>query len=288
MLFTQLKAAYPHEETSWRGNKNKCNNPAGSKKKFAWEPWPAEWNEFKDFLRDMKPKPSPKHTLNRLKNSLRKYGPGLCEWSSPTDQNNNKSDNVLLLDPLDGKTWTPKQIASASDCTLNTVYKRIKNLWTLYELLPGKKSKFLRDKWLQADALPKPEPKGQKKVHRPITQVPSLQKILDLSQIDDDLYEETGEERVKNFNEICDEYDAAIDWVNAFNAGLPLPPRPNLKYLKNLLVKITPERVALRFTPIPPEPKPVPTYSYKHDPADCMPDDEYDHGDEYDCDDGDL
>jgi hypothetical protein len=265
MLFTELKTAYPWEFNSWRGNKNKCNNPAGSKKKFAWEPWPAEWNEFKDFLLDMEPKPSPEHTLERLNNSLRKYGPGLCVWTLPDAQNNNKSDNVLLVDPLDGKVWTPKKIANATGVAENAVRKRIKLSWTLYELLENKKSKFLRDKWLQADALPKAPPKGPKKVLRPIEQVPSLQRCLDLCPIDDDHYE--GETRIKNFPEICDEYDAFIDWVDDFNAGLPVPQHPPVKYLK---VRVAPDRVALRFTPKPPEP--APTYSSKHDPADCMPD----------------
>jgi hypothetical protein len=247
-------------------------------------PWPPERETFKKFLVGMGACPGPgPYTLHRIENDNPHYGPGLCKWALwalKEEQNNNKSDNVLLVDPLDGKKWTPKKIAEETGVTENMVRKRIKLLWTLYELLENKKSKFLRDKWLQADALPKPEPKGPKKVLRPITEVPSLARCLALSPIDDDHYEEIGETWVKNHNEICDEHDALIDWVNAFNAGVvPMPPYPNLKFLKNLLLKMTPERVALRFTPIPPPPTPAPTYSYKHDPADCMPDDEYDHDD---------
>jgi hypothetical protein len=107
--------------------------------------------------------------------------------------------------------------------------------------------------------------------------VPSLETCLASSPIDDDHFEEIGEMRIAHHDEICDEYDAVIDWVNAYNAGLPLPPCP-MKYLKLKLPP--PEIVALRFTPKPPEPEPAPTYSYKHDPADCMPGDEYDHDDE--------
>jgi hypothetical protein len=278
MLFTKLKAAYPHEETSWRGNKNKCNNPAGSKKKFAWEPWPAEWNEFKDFLRDMKPKPSPKHTLNRLDNSLRKYGPGLCEWALPEAQNNNKSDNVPLVDPLNGKKWTPKKLANLHGISVNTIYKRISSLWTITELVFGKQSQYLRDIYLLLDALPDLKPPGKKVVHRPITSIPSLDEYLlvppaiwssreyhDLNnpkfdplgdphpelEVDEALYEDLGILRRQHHAEICGEHDAVVDWVNAFNAGdEPMPPYPNLKYLKLKLPP--PETVALRFTPIPP------------------------------------
>src|SRR4029077_3224819 len=120
--------------------------------------------------------------------------------------------------------WTPKKIANARGVTVNTVYKRINKSWTLYELLAGKQSKFLRDKWLQADALPKPEPKGPKKVLRPIEHVPSLQRCLDSSPIDEDHAQKTGEQRIAHHDEICDEHDALIDWVNAFNAGVvPMP-----------------------------------------------------------------
>jgi len=227
----------------------------------------------------MGPRPGPGYSLERITNAVPKYGPGLCVWAPATVQNNNKSDNVQLVEPVTGKVWTPKQLAHLHGVSLNTIYKRISSFWSILELLAGKKSPSLRDLWLKLDELPKPEPKGPKKVLRPITRVPSLETCLTSSPIDDDHYYETGETRIKNFNEICDEHDAVIDWVNTFNAGLPLPPRPNLKFLKNFLVKMTPERVALRFTPVPPPPKPAPTYSYKHDPADCMPDDEYDHDD---------
>jgi hypothetical protein len=278
MQFAELTAAYSGEFNSWRGRKHHCNKPEN--KKAGWE-WSPEWNSFKDFFLSMKPKPDPTYTLERTANLVPKYGPGLCVWAPPEVQNNNKTDNVQLIEPTSGKKWTPQQLAKLHNVSPNTIYKRIKSLWTIFELIGGKKSPALRDIYVKVDEnYPKPQPKGPKKVHRPITQVPSLQKCLDLSPLDDDYYEETGVERVKNFNEICDEYDAAIDWADAFNAGAdPMPPYPNLKYLKNLLVKMTPERVALRFTPIPPEPKPAPTHSYKHDPADCMPDDEDDHDD---------
>jgi hypothetical protein len=233
-------------------------------------PWPPEWETFKKFLVGMGACPGPgPYTLHRIDNDNPHYGPGLCKWALKEEQNNNKSDNVLLVDPLDGKKWTPKKIAEETGVTENMVRKRIKLLWTLYELLANKKSKFFRDKWLQADALPKAPPKGPRKVLRPIEHVPSLQRCIAAMPIDEDHAQETGGIRHMHSAEVCDEYDAVIDWVNAYNAGLPLPPCP-MKYLKLKLPP--PEIVALRFTPKPPEPEPAPTYSDKYDPADCMPD----------------
>lgn len=266
----ELITLYGREWNSFRSRTAHC--------KKTNVPWPPEWETFKKFLVGMGACPGPgPYTLHRIDNDNPHYGPGLCKWALKEEQNNNKSDNVLLVDPLDGKKWTPKKIAKETGVAENAVRKRIKLLWTLYELLANKKSEFLRDKWLQADALPTAPPKGPKKVLRPITSVPSLDHFLAKAPIDDDHYEKTGEQRIAHFDEICDEHDTVIDWVNAYNAGLPIPVYPALKYLKLKLPP--PKTVALRFTPKPPEPKSAPTYSYKYDPADCMPDDEYDHDD---------
>jgi hypothetical protein len=280
MTFTELKTAYPWEFTSWRGNKNKCNNPAGPKKKFAWEPWPAAWDAFKDFLLDMTPKPDQAWTLERKENSLRKYGPGLCIWAPPEVQNNNKGDNVLRVDPATGKVWTPKKLANLHGISVNAIRKRIDS-WTITELVVGKQSQYLRDIYLLLDALPDLKHPGKKVVHRPIN-LNSLDYYLRRSPIDDDHARETGERRIAHVIEICDEYDAVDDWVLAFNEGSPVPAFPELKYLP--INTPSPERIASRFTPLPKEPKPAPdqapTYSfYKHDPADCMPDHEQDYDD---------
>lgn len=260
----------------------------------------------------MEPKPDKTWTLERINNSLRKYGPGLCIWAPPDVQNNNKSDNVQLIDPMTGKKWTPKKLANLHGISVNTIYGRIGNFWTITELVVGKQSQYLRDIYLLLDALPDLKPPGKKVVHHPITSVPSLDLFLcvppaiwgtreyhDLNnpnfdplgdphpelEVDEALYEDLGILRRLHHTEICDEHDAVVDWANAFNDGVdPMPPHPTLKYLKNLLVRMTPERVALRFTPVPKEPKSKPaptysTYSHNHAPADWMPDDEYDHPD---------
>ncbi len=54
------------------------------------------WLEsFSDFLADMGPRPTPKHSIDRIKNSLG-YQPGNCRWATMTVQNRNKRNNALL------------------------------------------------------------------------------------------------------------------------------------------------------------------------------------------------
>jgi hypothetical protein len=233
MPYGKLRLAYPREFNSWRGRKLACKKKGGK--------WSPEWDSFKGFLVSQEPCPGPgPYTLNRINNANPDYGPGLCNWALKDEQNNNKSDNVQLVEPVTGKVWTPKKIANATGVTVNTVYKRISSFWSILELMGGRKSPALHDLWVTLDELPKPEPIGPKKVLRPIKYLPSLRQCLASSPIDDDHYEETGVRRVAHYNEICDEYDAVVDWVNTFNAGVvPMPPRPNLKFLKNFLVKMT-------------------------------------------------
>lgn len=50
---------------------------------------------FGDFLADMGPKPTPKHTLER-KNSDGDYEPGNCVWATVAEQNKNTSRSVRI------------------------------------------------------------------------------------------------------------------------------------------------------------------------------------------------
>jgi hypothetical protein len=53
------------------------------------------WDSFENFLKDMGPKPSPKHTIER-KNNDRGYCPSNCRWATQMEQNRNKCTNVFV------------------------------------------------------------------------------------------------------------------------------------------------------------------------------------------------
>lgn len=83
---TALRERYRGEYNSWRNRKARVA-PAH---------WAKEFDDFGDFLRHVGPKPSPKHTLDRLSNHDPTYGPGLCAWRDKKEQANNRSTTHIL------------------------------------------------------------------------------------------------------------------------------------------------------------------------------------------------
>jgi hypothetical protein len=77
----------------WQAMKNRCYNPnvrqyknyggRGIKVCDRWR------NSFTAFLEDMGPKPSKKHSLDRI-NNIGDYEPGNCRWATVKQQNNNR------------------------------------------------------------------------------------------------------------------------------------------------------------------------------------------------------
>lgn len=102
---TQKQNFYRHGKStdmaygSWAGMMHRCYDPENS----AWPYYGARgikvcgrWRDsFDAFLEDMGPRPSRKHTIDRVNNDG-DYTPGNCRWATKRQQAQNRSNNVLI------------------------------------------------------------------------------------------------------------------------------------------------------------------------------------------------
>jgi hypothetical protein len=101
------------ERSSWLNMRQRCNYPghAGYKNyggrgiKVC-----ARWARFSVFLEDMGPKPSPKHSIDRIDNDG-DYEPGNCRWATKHEQIYN-SNLVRPVARSDGKIYPSASIAA--------------------------------------------------------------------------------------------------------------------------------------------------------------------------------
>ncbi len=92
-----------------------------------------EWrNDFQAFLRHIGPKPTPKHTVDRI-NSKGNYEPGNVRWATQKEQQNNRSDNVWM--EYNGETHTLKQWSEIAGIKYITFWWRWNQGWRGDKLL---------------------------------------------------------------------------------------------------------------------------------------------------------
>lgn len=84
-----------------------------------------EWmGSFERFRDDMGPRPTPKHTLERMNNSG-PYAPWNCRWATRSEQARNKRNTVFLA--LGGSRVARAAIVAESGIPLSTVRARLKD-----------------------------------------------------------------------------------------------------------------------------------------------------------------
>lgn len=81
-----------------------------------------EWESFEVFAKDVGPRPSKNHSLDRINNDGN-YEPGNVRWAIPIEQHGNKRNNILLT--IDGQTKTVTQWAREKNLNPSTLHKRL-------------------------------------------------------------------------------------------------------------------------------------------------------------------
>lgn len=82
----------------WSSMKNRCTNP-GNPNFVSWGGRGIEvckrWQFFENFYADMGPRPSPKHSIDRINNDGH-YEPSNCRWGTPDQQNSNRRTSRII------------------------------------------------------------------------------------------------------------------------------------------------------------------------------------------------
>lgn len=126
------------EWLAWHTAKNRCTNPNNQ----AWGDYGGRgirmcdrWlNDFGAFIADMGPRPSPKHSLDRVNNSLG-YEPGNCAWRTRIEQSRNRRDNRMV--EYDGRRVcvTEAMEIAGSPVRIDVVVKRLNAGWRVDDAL---------------------------------------------------------------------------------------------------------------------------------------------------------
>lgn len=84
------------------------------------------WLSFEQFLKDMGPRPSLSHSIER-RNNNGNYEPGNCYWATRREQQNNMRQNVRL--EFQGKTQTVAQWSRETGLKTGTIRARLRRGW---------------------------------------------------------------------------------------------------------------------------------------------------------------
>lgn len=91
------------------------------------------WRLYENFIADMGPPPTDRHTIDRIDNSLG-YSPENCRWATMKEQQNNRTNNRRIT--WNGGTLTLMQWAEKTGIDRSTIARRLDKLgWTVGDAL---------------------------------------------------------------------------------------------------------------------------------------------------------
>jgi hypothetical protein len=120
------------EHKIWMGIKCRCKCPSatgysryGGREIAVCDSWR---NSFEAFYRDMGPRPTPKHTVERIDND-KGYSKDNCCWATRTEQMRNMSRNHLIT--FNGRTQCLQEWADELGMNKATLRKRLRRGWPI-------------------------------------------------------------------------------------------------------------------------------------------------------------
>jgi hypothetical protein len=148
------RAHRPPEYRIWKQIKTRCHNPRVPQ----WKDYGGrgiriseEWDrDFTAFYRDVGPRPSPQHSIDRIDNNGPYTGPcaeypnGNCRWATRAEQMSHTSRSLFLT--FHGVTRTAHGWATVLNLKYGTIVNRLHRGWTIDETLatPAVNSRQLR------------------------------------------------------------------------------------------------------------------------------------------------
>lgn len=78
------------------------------------------WDRFRDFLADMGPRLIPDGSIERIDNTNRRYGPGLCRWATKAEQTRNRA--ITRWTEYEGERITVGELAGRLGIPYSTLH----------------------------------------------------------------------------------------------------------------------------------------------------------------------
>lgn len=115
------------EFSIWQGMRQRCYN----KNDDGYKNYGARgievcdrWNSsFENFYKDMGPKPSPKHSIDRFPNMNGNYEPNNCRWATSRQQTRNTRYNQFV--EIEGKRLCVKEWSEVLGVSTDSIYSRL-------------------------------------------------------------------------------------------------------------------------------------------------------------------
>lgn len=130
-----IERNYKAEYQCWQDMRRRCLNP--KRRDYARYGGRGikvcdRWASFATFLADMGPRPSPKHSLDRIDN-LGHYEPGNCKWATAAEQTRNRRSNLHVT--IDGVTKVAADWEKEYNLPRCTIRDRLRSGWSGARLL---------------------------------------------------------------------------------------------------------------------------------------------------------